>query len=486
MKALVLGAVGVLLAAGAACGVLALQYVTQQSPADAIQSVIASRAGQVIAADFQPTRRAQIHEGAPNRDFGRLGASRDRSYAPLCYGPAGEPLPRTEAAGGTCPQPLRLVPVYDQPTLAAALRTAQPGDYIRLAPGIYRLTGQALYATAVGRPDAPIIVAADILGDVRIEMAMVEGFAVQGAYWAFGNLEITGTCPNDSDCEHAFHVSGDARGLVLRNNRLSDFNAQIKINGRAQTGTYPDQVLIEGNSLIDSRPRRTGNPVTKIDAVGTHDLRIIGNVIADFAKKGADQRSYGAFSKGNSRGTRIERNLVVCEWQHRGGGRIGLSLGGGGTGEQYCRGGSCPVEDSGGIIRSNIVLGCGDVGVYLREAASARVERNLIAGTRGIDARFPSTDATVGANLIDGRIMAWDGSTVRDAGNIISPWRAARRKAVTTDYIPFASRGEFAAMAVPDAPSEPMTRDICGQMLPPVAPMGPIGLACELDVPALR
>ncbi|MCA3254332.1 MAG: hypothetical protein INF91_01795, partial [Alphaproteobacteria bacterium] len=473
MRGLLLGGVVVLLMAGAVAGGFAAQYVTQLPLIAAIQSILASRAGQVIAADFGPTMRAQLHDGPVTQDFGPLGASRDRSYAPLCYGAAGEPLPRAEAAAGTCPQPLRLVPVFDAASLTNAMRTAQPGDYIRLAPGTYRLGGQGIYATAIGRPDAPIVVAADILGDVRIESEMGEGFAVQGAYWAFGNLEMVGVCADDNACEHAIHASGDARGLVIRNNRISDFNSQIKINGRGTPRRYPDAMLIEGNNIIDSRPRRTPYPVTKIDGVGTHDLRIIGNVIADFAKEGSDQRSYGAFAKGNSRGTRIERNLVVCEWRHSGGGRIGLSLGGGGTGEAYCRGGSCPAEDTGGIIRANIVIGCSDVGIYLREAAEARIERNLVAGTRGIDARFPSTSAALEANLIDGRVIAWNGSTITDKGNLVSPWRAVRRQPVTTDYIPFAHRGEFGALALPEAPAEPMTRDICGQMLPPTAPMGP-------------
>jgi hypothetical protein len=486
MKGLVLGGLAVLAVGGAVAGGFAAQYVTQLPFTAAIQSILASRAGQVIAADFGPTTRARLHEGPVTTDFGRLGASRDRTYGPLCYSAAGEPLPRAEAAAGSCPQPLRFVQVYDVASLKTALQTAQPGDFIRLAAGTYRLQGQALYATAVGRPDAPIVVAADILGEVRIESEMAEGFAIQGAYWAIGNLEIIGVCANDNACEHAIHLSGDARGVVIRNNRLFDFNSQVKINGRGAPRMYPDNLLIEGNTILDSRPRRTGNPVTKVDAVGTVGLQVVGNVIADFAKEGADQRSYGAFAKGNSQGTRIERNLVVCEWRHAGGGRIGLSLGGGGTAEQFCRGGSCPAEDTGGVIRSNIVLGCGDVGIYMREAANARIERNLVAGTRGIDARFPTTSATLEANLIDGRVIAWNGSTIEDKGNLVSPWRAARRLQVTTDYIPFAHRGEFGALGLPEAPAEPMTRDICGQMLPPNAPMGPIGLACELDVPALR
>lgn len=486
MKGLVLGGVAVLLAAGAVAGGFAAQYVTQQPIPAAIQSILASRAGQIIAADFVPTMRAQLQDGPPSQNFGPLGASRDRSYAPLCYGAAGEPLPRADAAAGVCPQPLRLVPVSDDASLIAALRAAQPGDYIRLAPGTYRLTGQTRYALANGRADAPIVVAADILGDVRIEAELGEVFSVQGAYWAFGNLEIVGACADDNSCEHAIHVSGGARGVVIRNNRLSDFNSQIKINGRGSPRMFPDAMLIEGNSIIDSRPRRTSYPVTKIDAVGTHDLRVIGNVVADFAKEGADQRSYGAFAKGNSRGTRIERNLFVCEWRHRGGGRIGVSLGGGGTAEQFCRDGGCPAEDTGGVIRANIVLGCSDVGIYLREAKDARIERNLVAGTRGIDARFPESSATIAANLIDGRIIAWNGSTIVDEGNLVSPWRALRRQPVTTDYIPFAHRGEFGALGLPTAPAAPMTRDICGQMLPTTAPMGPIGPACELDLPALR
>ncbi len=472
---------------GTAAAALGLQYITQQDAVTAFNSWMASRAGAEPSAEFKQTGRAYLAQGRRSTDFGPAGASEGRSGAALCYNSDGHPVPTDEGGEADC----RRIPstqfIDSTERLVAVLKTAQPGVAYEIMPGTYRLKGNGMYVLPVGRADAPIVLRAARLGDVHLELDMAEGFAVQSPYWVFENLDIRGVCEADSACEHAFHLSRDARGTVIRNNRISDFNAQVKINAAPDNSSVPDDVLIDHNNFIDSRPRKTGNPVTKVDSVRASGLTVTGNVIADFAKEGADQRSYGAFSKGGGSRNRFERNLVICEWMHKGGSRIGLSLGGGGTADRYCVGGSCKIEDRGGIIRSNVILGCSDVGIYLRRAADAHIERNLLAATRGIDARFDTTSMKMSGNIFDGRMMTWRGASATSDSDVFSQWRAALLKPVSTRLFAAPLRGNFEPVGLfPASPVTPGSRDFCGTMFGPNSAAGPFSSSCAPDIPALR
>ena len=472
---------------GAGAAALGLQYITQSSAPVGFRAWMASRAGAEPSAAFGETGRAYRERGNRSTDFGPAGASAARSIAALCYDREGHPVPNDDPGDAACRTIASTQFIDSVERFAAVLKTAQPGTAYEILPGTYRMKGNGYYVLPVGRADAPIILRAARLGDVRLEFDMTEGFAVQAPYWVFENLDIRGVCESDSACEHAFHLSRDARATVIRNNRISDFNAQVKINAAPDNSSVPDDVLIDHNNFIDSRPRKTGYPVTKVDSVRASRLNVVGNVIADFAKEGSDQRSYAAFSKGGGTGNRFERNLVICEWMHKGGQRIGLSLGGGGTADRYCVGGSCKVEDRGGIIRSNVVVGCNDVGIYLRRAENARIERNMLIATRGIDARFNTTSALISGNIFDGRLMTWSGATATSEANVSSPWRAALLKPVTNTLFAAPLRGNFSPVGrFPAAPVDAGVRDFCGTIFGPNSAAGPFSSACAPDIPALR
>lgn len=261
------------------------------------------------------------------------------------------------------------VPVADVPGLLAAIQAAQPGDTIVLAPGTYEIHQSKIACEAAGTADAPIVVRADTLGTVNLKFDAVEGFHVRGPFWEFNNLDIEGICAADSDCEHAFHVTGAAESTWLHHNRLHGFNAMVKGNGEPigpnDTFVWPDDVTIEYNELWNPAPRDTGNPVTPLDIVGGQRWVIRGNFIHDHAKGGGDNISYAAFLKGHSKDGIIERNLVVCELLHTGQVRLGLSLGGGGTGpDSICEDGACKPEHERGTLRNNLIVHCpADVGI---------------------------------------------------------------------------------------------------------------------------
>jgi len=311
-----------------------------------------------------------------------------------------------------------VVPVSTTAQLVNAINGAAPGHVITLSPGTYNVSDNLLCDTP-GTAAQPIMVRAASLGGAVIRFNTDEGFKVTAPYWTFENLDVQGACPSHDDCEHAFHVTGRADFTTIRDCRLRDFNAMIKGNGEGSPFVFPDDVLIESSELFNSTVRDTANPVTPIDVVGGRRWVIRGNFIHDHAKGQDDQISYAAFLKGNSRDGVFERNLVVCERDHTGGVRLGLSFGGGGSGPpSICEDGTCNPEHQNGLMRNNVILNCPqDVGIYLNEALNTRVYNNNLYNTTGIDVRFTPTSADLRNNILSGQIRNRDGGTSTKGAN---------------------------------------------------------------------
>lgn len=324
------------------------------------------------------------------------------------------------ACGGRVPVEAAAVTVANASQLVSAINGAVPGDVITLSPGIYDLS-QNVFCDNAGTAAQPIVVRAASLGQalVRFNASLTEGFNISVPYWTFENLDIQGTCLSHTACEHAFHVVGEGDFTRIRNNRMHDFNAMIKGNGGGNPFVFPDDVVIEGNELYNSTLRVTGNPVTPIDVVGGRRWVIRGNFIHDHGKGGGDGVSYAAFLKGNSRDGLFERNLVMCERDHTGGIRLGLSFGGGGSGPpSICEDGTCIPEHQNGVMRNNIIVNCPqDVGVYLNNAANTKIYNNNLYNTTGIDVRFSASTADLRNNILSGAIRNRDGGTSTKAAN---------------------------------------------------------------------
>jgi parallel beta-helix repeat protein len=318
------------------------------------------------------------------------------------------------------------VPVATAGELTAAIGAAQAGDRIVLADGSYALTAN-VSCSANGTAQAPIeVVAKNVLG-AKITFAALEGFKVSGAYWHFEGLDVKGVCAVDSDCEHAFHVTGAAKGFWLRRSRVVDFNAQLKVNAAqiANVWTAPDDGLVEGNELFDTKARNTSNPTTKLN-IDTGDRWIVrANYIHDYQKGGGDGVSYAAFMKSGGKSGVFERNLVVCSKSFTGGTRIGLSFGGGGTANQFCAPAydantPCDPEHTDGTLRNNVIASCSDVGIYLNEAKNTKVLFNTLVATAGIDFRFASSTGIAVGNVLDAKIRARDQGSFTGSQNLES------------------------------------------------------------------
>jgi parallel beta-helix repeat protein len=403
------------------------------------------------------------------------GADPDRELPRPTYDSAGRPLAvdRTDL-GQAAAEPLRVVSVSDTYELVDAVQKAEAGDEILIAPGEYAIHASGVRVDGAGTAEHPIVVRAARLGDVRIRFDAIEGFVVTEPFWAFENLDIGGACEDDTRCDHAFHVTGGGRSVLIRNNRLHDFNAVIKVNGSKDD--YPDGGLVEGNSIYNTRVRDTRKPVALIDIVAANDWRVDGNVIADFAKEIGTRTASGAFIKGNARGGVLERNLVICSLRvpQGEGARIGLSLGDGGTGKSFCRDRQCPPESTGGVIRNNVIMHCSDVGVYLNRAAQSVVANNLLYNTWGIDARYPETDAVIVNNVFTGRIAERDGGRAESRQNERFKGKGRFADPANGDF----SLTEPEWLIDRGAPLPEVEDDYCGRERPPhVTTLGPFQYA---------
>lgn len=342
--------------------------------------------------------------------------------APVRYSQVGQPLEETAAAAPDTLPSGRAVLVQSAEELARAINSAVAGQTLLLAPGHYTIR-QKLNTRSGGSREQPITVRAAAPGQVTLEFDSEEGFVVYHPFWIFENLTIRGVCARQKNCEHAFHVVGDAHNIVIRNNLVEEFNAHIKVNGL--DNKWPDGGLVQFNTLTNSTARETeGRPMTPIDLVGADRWVYADNLISNFVKADGNQISYGAFMKGAGHGGRIERNLVICTPSDvaQPGARIGLSFGGGGTfPAAVCRDKQCVFEHKDGLIANNIVLDCVDEGVDINRSVGALVAHNTLINTAGVAMRRGPASARVYGNLLEG------GLRNRDAG----PWKLEMNELVS-------------------------------------------------------
>ncbi|MBK9133359.1 MAG: hypothetical protein IPM15_03120 [Betaproteobacteria bacterium] len=382
-----------------------------------------------------------------------------------------EPVgPLRDLGKGVRPQGLRVgAPTRVLATaadIAAAMAAAQPGDVLEIAPGRYALPG-TLYTRRGGRPDAPITLRAARPGTVTLEVRSVQGMLVAHPHWIIENLAWRGLCRADDECEHALHIVGDARGTVVRNNHFEDFSAHLKINGEA--GRFPDDGLLQFSTLANTRPRAGRVPVALVDLVGASGWQLLDNRIEGFVKNGGDGVSYGMFMKGGGRGGRIERNVVVCTPRavRQPGLRLGISIGGGGTGAEFCRDKRCDFEHDAAVVANNVVAHCNDAGIDVSKSRAALVAHNTLVNTQGILVRNPPADARVVNNVLDGRVR-------HRAGTVLAADSDNRRTGNLGSWLADADGLDLRWREAPELVATPaeVTHDFCGRRRAPQSEPG--------------
>jgi hypothetical protein len=352
---------------------------------------------------------------------------------PLRYDAQGRPLAPDSRERAISPLPPReRLEVADMAQLRRALQLARPGTVIEVLPGRYRWS-DTLSSQAAGLPEHPIVLRAARPGTVRFDVDTVQALVLRHRHWVVENLVMRGVCGEPRICEHALHVVADGFGLVIRNNRFEDFNAHLKING--ESGLWPDHGLVLGNTLTNTAVRHTVNEsITPIDLVGASGWQVVDNRIENFIRPHLSKPAYGVFLKGGGGGSRIVGNWVICALSDvsQPGLRVGISLGGGGTGEAYMRPGSDGVEQRGSTVAGNVVAHCNEVGVDVNRSIDSRVLHNVLINTSGIGLRN-GANAMITGNRLDGRIVTRDTSRADAWDNELGDTRSVFRHADALD-----------------------------------------------------
>ena len=360
--------------------------------------------------------QASIERPPPEVTLPTLGKGQQAQPLPAQqFTPTGEPIPAGLSPAAQ-PAASPVLSVGSVAELVRAMAEAKAGQVIEMAAGRYRLT-ESISTGPRGTRDNPITLRAATPGAAVIEVDTTQAFRVTQPFWIFENMSIRGVCRNDADCDHAFHISGKASSVVLRNNRLEDFNAHVKVNG--ENGRWPDHGLMQFNTLSNRRPRQTQTPVTPFDLVAASGWQVADNLISDFVNAGGNRVSYGVFMKGAGKQGRIERNVIVCTTKQisQPGSRVGLSWGGGGTQAESCRDKTCLEEHTGGLTANNVVAHCNDAGIDANRSTDTTVAHNTLINTAGIVVRGQSERVRIYGNLLEGRVRSKDGAELTQAMN---------------------------------------------------------------------
>ncbi len=288
--------------------------------------------------------------------------------------------------------------------LRAAMGSAVAGDEIHLAAGVYEFSGQ-LRTQNDGTPSTPIRIVGEDVAQTRLDFVSVEGLVFYNSDWVLSNVWVNGACAANQRCEAGVGVKQGAHRLLMTGCRVSNWVQHLK-SARDDMSEVED-VSIVGNEFYNDRPI-DGTP---IDVVGGKRWLIADNYVHDY---GGNRISYGIFIKGGTSDSVIERNLVIGAHDRPAVGVVlGISLGGGGTGAQFCPDGDCATncEDRRSIVRNNIVAHCTDACFHTKRSCDGLFTNNLGMDCGiGLQVQNNGTEGLVRIenNLLDGRIAGGD------------------------------------------------------------------------------
>ncbi len=365
--------------------------------------------------------------------------------------------------------------------LQSAFNAALPGETLELAPGRYRIDRPLVTGNA-GESSRPITVRAEQPGSVQVIVTASQAIVVSQPFWVFENLQIRGDCPVAEDCQHAFRVVGGASGTVIRNNTVSNFNVHIKVIG--EEGRWPDEGLVQFNTLANDGPRHTDRGVSPIDIVAANRWHIVDNIVRGFIKTGGNGIALGISLKGAGQGGRVERNLVVCTPRDisQPGLRLGISIGGIGTDMRFCRDGQCATEFTDATVANNVVAHCNDVGIDINHSTNALVAYNTLVNTLGILVREKPSSASVQGNLLEGSIRIRNGGVLlQQEHNLVA--------STLTDVLAEPDALDLRWRELPAMlPAHPLVpADLCGQRRPTANPPGAmLSARCVASAPGAQ
>lgn len=319
----------------------------------------------------------------------------------------------------------RSLVVGDTTALRDAVREALPGDTIVVLPGDYFLPNTRLEQN--GARHAPITLRAAVPREASLWLGQGRTIEVHGEYWQIRDLDFQGFHGSGQ----ALRLGGAADHTLIEGNLFRNFDSAIRVDAKEAAHRFPDNVSILRNVFANDTARNSRSAIVAIDVTGGRNWRISENFIADMAldRSGSERSSTGILLQGGAADALIDRNLIICEWHHSGGQRMGLSLGGDGThrgrfdrrGMDACTA-DCPeVRDS--RITNNVILDCPDEpGVYLNKARDVLIANNTIFNAFGIQARFPETRVRTIDNVLSGTIWQRDNGMALSSNDLTTGW----------------------------------------------------------------
>ena len=209
------------------------------------------------------------------------------------------------------------VTVSDAQSLQQSLRTAKPGDVLRLSPGKYR--GGVFIESVYGAVNSPIVIEAADEKDPPIFEG--GGNAIQlskCSYITLRNLKFRGQTANGLNIDDGGDIETPAVGIVLERLHVSEIGPRGNRDGIKLSGLKYFRI---SDCVIE------GWGGSAIDMVGCHEGVIEG---CTFRGKDGFEQSTGPQTKGGSSDIVIRR----CEFLNAGGRAVNV---GGSTGAAYFR-----------------------------------------------------------------------------------------------------------------------------------------------------
>lgn len=236
--------------------------------------------------------------------------------------------------------PARTVDVSTLAELVTAVRDAQPGTTIRLAPGEYR--GSLHWPNLRGSEGKPIVIAGRDPANPPVIVGGANGIQLNSpAYVELRNLAFRGATGNGLNIDDSGNPDQPAHHVVLSGLQVRDVGPTGNHDGIKLSGVNDFQII---NCVVE----RWGDGGSAIDMVGCHNSEIVN---CSFRHR-ADIPANGVQTKGGT------SNIAVRRCRFEDAGDRGVNIGGS-TGREFFRPQSANYEAKDITVEDCTFLGSG-------------------------------------------------------------------------------------------------------------------------------
>lgn len=347
--------------------------------------------------------------------------------------------------------------------IKAAIAAAKPGDTVVIKAGEYDM-GQRVNLAGGGLKGKPITIRC--AGDTGYAVWRTRGgnrcCAISGAHLVFIGIHFDGDSKGSDDVIILQSTADNVRFTDCKFSGSGTFGVKT---GRSREDAA-DDLVFEHCEMFDVAS-------TGFDMVCGDRCVLRSNYVHDFGKAGDGRTHYGIFMKGGGRRGIIEGNLV--DGGRRGGVLVGISFGGGLTGEQWLPlvDGKLAPEHEDGIARNNIVMNVSDDAYHSNDAANCRWYNNLAWNCETFrHSRSYPPDPVLVNNLIQGKLRDVAAESKGNITAVTSEWFV---RADDCDFrLTDAGKAALVGKGAPVPPGENPTDFFGAKRNPGFAVVGPV------------